>query len=249
MGLHNNRYFLLSGLIAFAFFFLLLLLVGYTLLKTVRIEQFGMVQSEFVSISIVQSDTPATPETLSPKPQPVDEPVMEKPVEAKEEQQETVRNISDLFSQVKTQTLSEKKSDVPKPDEALSALEKEIMTPSEKQQLSEKVKKVEAAKPGTKTVLEGGSSGPVVNEYRAKIQGLIHSNFHPPSGSQGRVARVKIKISPEGKLLSYKVIAYADHTAFNHEVDWLKERLASIRFPSHPEGKTAVLECILTAKE
>ncbi|MBN2869919.1 MAG: TonB C-terminal domain-containing protein [Campylobacterales bacterium] len=249
MDSHNERYFFLSGLISFSLFALLVLLIGYTLLSSQKIEQFAMFQSEFVSVSVEISDTPAPSQSVARSPEPVSEPVEEKAAPAEEKTVETVPEISDLFSQVKPQTEPQKKNDRTKRNEELSALEKEIMAPSEKQRISDKVKNVELLKPGMKMTVQGGSSGPIVNEYHAKIQGLIYTHFHPPAGSEGQAARVRIKISADGRLVSYRVIAYSGSAALNGEVDWLKERLGSIQFPSHPERKEALLECILTAKE
>ncbi len=253
MDSHNERYFFLSGLISFSFFALLVAMIGYTLLSSPKIEQFAMFKSEFVSVSVDISEAPAPSQPVSQEPEPVAEPeaepVEEKPAPVEEKKVEPVPDISDLFSQVKPQSEPKKKNEKTKQNEELSALEKEIMAPSEKQRISDKVKNVQLLKPGMKMTVQGGSSGPIVNEYHAKIQGLIYTHFHPPAGSEGQAARVRIKISADGRMVSYKVIAYSGSSALNGEVDWLKERLGSLQFPSHPERKEALLECILTAKE
>ncbi len=113
----------------------------------------------------------------------------------------------------------------------------------------DKVNKLTLAKPSVKMVSQGGSTGPLVNEYHAKIQALVHTYFRPPSGSAGEAARVRMNISASGKLMMYRIISYSGNGSFNNEVDWLKDRLSSVRFPEHPDGKDAVLEFILTAKE
>ena len=251
MDLHNERFFFLSGIISFAFFALLVLVVGYSIVTSAKIEQFAMLQSEFVSVSIAISDAKSEPHTEPVEPSPASEPEpLPEPVqEAKAPAPEPVPDISDLFSQVKPQSEPKKKSEDAKRLQELDTLEKEMMSSEQKQKFSDKVKNIELMKPGMKMVVQGGSTGPVVNEYHAKIQGLIYTHFHPPAGSEGQAARVRIKISPEGRLVSYKVIAYSGNPALNSEVDWLKERLGSLRFPPHPEQREANLECILTAKE
>lgn len=249
MDLHNERYFFLSGLISLTLFSLLVLLVGYSVLTSVKIEQFAMTQSDVISVSIAISEQKAQSELPSEAAQAVPEPVNEEPAPEEEKKVETVPEISDLFSQVKPLNEPKKKSENAKRSDELSALEKEITAQSEKQRFTDKVKNIELLKPGMKMTVQGGSSGPIVNEYHAKIQGLIYTQFHPPAGSQGQAARVRIKISPDGRLVAYRVLAYSGHAALNNEVDWLKERLGSVRFPAHPDGKEALLECILTAKE
>lgn len=249
MGLHNERYFFLSGLISLSLFTFLVILIGYSVLTSAKIEQFAMIQSEFVSVSIAVSEQNEQTEAMSEMPAAAAQPLEEQPVPVEEKAPEAAPEIADLFSQVKPRSEPKKNPEKAKRSEELSALEKDIMTPAKKQRFTDKVKNIELVKPGLKMVVQGGSSGPIVNEYHAKIQGLIYAHFHPPTGSEGQAARVRIKISPAGKLISYKVIAYSGNASLNSEIDWLKERLGSILFPSHPEGRDAVLECILTAKE
>lgn len=254
MGLNSERYFFLSGLISLSLFLALLFLIGYSLLVSTKIEQFAMTQSQFVSVSVAITEPikqtepvvePVQPDVTPPEP----EKQVEKQSEPVPSAPAPVADISDLFSQVKAQKTPDKPKSDPKRTEELSALEKEITKNTQTPRLSDKVKSLELVKPSLKMVVQGGSTGPVVNEYHAKIHGLVYASFHPPAGSAGQGARVMIRISASGKLLSYKVIAYSASPSLNSEVDWLKERLGSIVFPPHPEGREAVLEFILTAKE
>lgn len=250
MGFNQERYFFLSGLLSIALFITLLFLVGYSLTVSPKIEQFAMTESAYISVSIspnVATPTkPIEPEAQLPSPAPESEPA---PIEESAPPPEAVPEISDLFSQVKPQKKLKKTSEESKRREELSALEKEVLTHKETPRFSDKVSKVELAKPSVKMVPQGGSTGPMVNEYHAKIQGLVYTYFRPPAGSAGEMARVRMSISASGKLIGYKVIRYSGNGSFNSEVDWLKDRLNAISFPEHPDGKDAVLEFILTAKE
>lgn len=254
MGLHNERYFFLSGLISFSFFLLLLFLIGYSVLQTSKIEQFAMVQSQFVSVSVAITEAKSEPQEEPQTPEAVSEPVEEvptppEPVKSEPAKAEPVPEIADLFSQVKAEQSPKKKAEEAKRSQELNALEKEVLKSSNSSRLTDKVQKLELVKPSLKMVVQGGSSGPVVNEYHAKIHGLVYTHFHPPVGSAGQAARVRMIINATGRLIGYKVITYSGSTALNSEVDWLKERLGTVVFPSHPEGRDAVLEFILTAKE
>jgi protein TonB len=248
----KERFFFISGLISLSFFALLVLLVGYSLLSSTRIEQFAMVRSDTVSISVALSDEtpqaqPQSPQTPPPAAEP--EPKTEAVEETKPQKAEPVPEISDLFSQVKPKNEPKKPQESTKRNEALAALEKELSTPTEKQRFTDRVKNIELSRPGLKMVVQGGSTGPVVNEYHAKIQGLVYTHFHPPAGSQGQAVRVRIRISAEGKLLSFRVMAYSSNPSLNQEVDWLKERLETVVFPNHPENREAHIEVILMPKE
>jgi periplasmic protein TonB len=249
MNFNQERYFFLSGIISFSFFLLLLFLISYSVILTPKIQQFAMVQSDVINVSIALSEVKASKESVSePKIQPQSQKTEEK-VEPVTQPPERVPEISDLFAQVKPDKAMKKESEDPKRLEQLNALEKEVSNRKEISRISDKVNKLELAKPSVKMVAQGGSTGPLVDKYYATIQGLVYANFHPSIGTEGEVSRVRMKISASGKLIAYKVITYGKSGTFNSEVDWLKDRLSSIRFPEHPDGKEAVLEFILTAKE
>jgi protein TonB len=249
MGSNQERYFFLSGLISLTFFIVLVGLAGYSLILTPKIEQFAMVQSDIINVSIALSDAKATEENI---PEPVIAPVEPEVIQEQEErvaESEPVPEISDLFAQVKPDKAPKKPKEDMKRQEQLNTLEKELLEKKETSRFTDKVSKVELAKPSVKMVPQGGSTGPLVNEYHAKIQGLVYAYFRPPSGTAGEAARVRMKISASGKLLEYKIISFSRSGSFNGEVDWLKDRLNGIHFPEHPDGREAILEFILTAKE
>ena len=248
MGSNQERYFFLSGLISISFFIALVVLAGYSLIIAPKIEQFAMIQSDVINVSIAISETKATESSES---EPVVTPTESEAVQEEKEvaRPEPVAEISDLFAQVKPDKITKKKPEDSKAHERLNALEQEISERRDTPRFSDKVNKITLAKPSVKMIPQGGSSGPLVNEYHAKIQGLVYTYFRPPSGSAGEMARVRMSISSSGKLIAYRVLSYSGNTSFNSEVDWLKDRLNSIRFPEHPDGKDAVLEFILTAKE
>ncbi|MFZ2889674.1 hypothetical protein, partial [Sulfuricurvum sp.] len=60
MGSNQERYFFLSGLISFSFFIVLVGLVGYSLIISPKIEQFSMIQSDVINVSITISETKET---------------------------------------------------------------------------------------------------------------------------------------------------------------------------------------------
>lgn len=248
MDFNQERYFFLSGLISISLFISLLFITGYSVILAPKTEQFAMIKSDVINVSIAISESTATeqPVVETAVSEEISEPA---PAEENVAKPEPVPDISDLFSQVKPEKADKKKKEDTARRDELNALEKDLLNHKENSRFVEKVNKVELAKPSVKMVAQGGSSGPIVNEYHAKIQGLVYTYFRPPSGSAGEVARVRMNISASGKLISYKVLRYSGNGVFNGEVDWLKDRLSAIRFPEHPEGKEAVLEFILTAKE
>lgn len=248
MNLHYQRYFLQSGLITFFLIVLLCLFFVSDVLQSAKPDAFAMIKSDVISISL--DDTPARVSKVMAPPVPlvkkqVEE--VEKASDAPSPVVEKVPEIDDLFATVKITKSKPKPIDHTKQTSELNALEEKVLTSKRDSKLFEKVKTLELAKSGVKMV--SSSTGPAVNEYNAKIQGIIYANFHPASGTEGFAARVRISLSPEGKLLAYHVISYSGNAVFNAEVDWLKERLRQVGLPQHPQGESAVFEIILTARE
>lgn len=250
MNLNQERYFFISGLISLSLFIVFLFLAGYSLIVSPKIEQFAMIQSDVINVSIALSDTKASEQKEpEPKVEPQKvEPAPEKAVESVVEPEKTPE-ISDLFAQVKPQKIAKKPLEDSKQNEQLNRLEKELLTHKNTPNFTDKVNKVELAKPSVKMVVQGGSSGPLVDKYYAKIKAIVRSYFHPPAGTGGEVAKVRISFSASGKLISYTVISYSSNRTLNSEADWLKDRLFSIHFPEHPDGKDAILDFILTPEE
>lgn len=248
MNLHYQRYFFQSGMITFFLIALMCLFFMSDVLHSSKADAFAIKKSDVISVTL--EDTPArVSEEISPS-----APVVQKPVKEVEKisvalnpVKEIVPAIDDLFATVKTAKSKPKPIDNSKQVSELNALEEKILTTKRDTKFFDKVKTLELAKSGVKMV--SSSTGPVVNEYNAKIQGVIYANFHPASGTEGFAARVRILLSPNGKLLSYRVISYSGNAVFNAEVDWLKERLRQVGLPQHPQGEEAVFEIILTSKE
>lgn len=254
MNFNQERNFFLSGLISLSFFVAILFLITYSAILAPKTQQFAMIQSDVINVSIALSEIKA-PEAATSEPESQPQSEMQPPqpsheqAEASKPAVEPVAQISDLFAQVKPDKTPKKERDDPKRLEQLNALEKEVINRKENARISDKVNNLELAKPSVKVVAQGGSTGPLVDKYYATIQAMVRSYFHPPAGTAGEVAKVRMNFNASGKLVSYRVISYSGNGTFNNEVDWLKDRLSSVRFPEHPDGKEAVLDFILTAKE
>jgi hypothetical protein len=260
MGLHDERYFFFGGLISLSIFLTLLLVLGYSVSLTPKTDHFAMRKSDVIVVSI---DTPSIEPIPNPPQTPAEslEAKLSEPVEAEniEKTQESIQktetsskpvpDISDLFGDIKPQKTSPKPKEQPRNQETLNRLEQELTERKEASRFSDKVRSVEVAKPSVKMLTQESSAGPQVNEYYAKIQSYVYTYFRPPQGSIGESSRIRIKISASGKLLSYSVVSYSKNSLFNGEVDWLHDKLSTIRFPEHPDKKDAVLEFILTARE
>ncbi|MDP3464342.1 MAG: TonB C-terminal domain-containing protein [Sulfuricurvum sp.] len=250
MHLDTNRFFIVSGLLSFSLFALILAVIGWQFLVAQKPNAFALNKSDVISISLVPSLSNAQESIREPlMPQPDSKSAVEKIIPQKTEPKVEEVAISDLFSTVKTNNSPQKTKEDKKQLSELNALEEKVLTSKRDSKLFEKAKTLDLAKAGVKVVAAAESSGPVVNEYNAKIQGIIYTHFHPASGTEGFTARVRIVLNTDGKLASFRVISYSRSSVFNAEVDWLKERLTQVAFPSYPNGNEAIFEIILTAKE
>lgn len=245
----NNKLFFLSGIFSLSFFLLIVGIIGWQFTLDSKPLAFAMIQSDVISVSLDMSDSKISEaEPIVQESAPA-EPTVQKsePISQEKAIPSPVQpEITDLFSNVRTHAPSPKKesTNISK----LNELEKKILSSKRESQLFEKVQNVSLAKSGVKMVTSA-SSGPMVNEYYAKVQGIIYANFHPASGTEGFSARVRISLRANGALEGYRVISYSGNAVFNAEVDWLKERLSQVTLPSHPQGESAVFDIILTAKD
>ena len=249
MSFERNRYFFYGGVFSFFLFFLLLLLILWKSSLEEKTVLFAANLGEIISVSLV--DPPAEiHEESSIEPEAVEQPLTQKfpDQEPKKQEKEAPPEIGDLFSAVKPTKTVAKKHDNSTQLKELSELENQVMSSKRDSKLFDKVKNLDFAKPSVQMVASS-SQGPEVNAYYAKVQGVVYGNFHPATGTQGFKARVRIALSKEGKLVSYKVVSYSSYGVFNAEVDWLKERLRQVELPPHPKGEDAVFEIILSAKD
>jgi len=247
MSRDNNRLFLLSGIASFVLFFLIVFTIAWQASQFIKPVSYASLKSDVVSVSLdSEAAIENKPQNENTEEQPLIKPEIEKNsknVEVKKSQPE----ITDLFSSVKViQTPKESKSNSKELSE-LSALEEKVLSTKRTSQLFEKAKNFDLTKPGVKVV--SASTGPEIDAYKAKIQGIIYSQFHPGAGTQGFSARVRIVITRDGQLGSYHVVSYSGSGVFNAEVDWLKERLRQVALPKNPKGDEAIFEIILTAKD
>jgi periplasmic protein TonB len=250
MPIENNKFFFLSGAFSFLLFALLLVIITWQINKTPVSHDFAMVQSDIISVSLDMSEKkvskPVTNESSVSSSEPII-PTQPKPIETKKEPTKVQPKITDLFSSVKTTAPSPNKESPQ--EERLNALEQKVVSTKRDSQLYEKAKSVDLAKYVVKMAIQGSSSGPNVDKYMAKIQGLVQAYFHPPTGSAGESAVILLRIDSMGKMINFKILRSSKNELFNGEVNWLKDRLNSIRFPESPDGNEGVLTCTLTTKE
>ncbi|MFH0710787.1 MAG: TonB C-terminal domain-containing protein [Pseudomonadota bacterium] len=252
MPTENNRLFVLSGIASFFLFSMLVVIIAWQANVFVKPIAYASIQSDVISISL-DSSAPidSKSENITSEEVPATEPVIEQKSKSqlpKVEKVEKVQpEITDLFSNVKVKHIPKESKQNTKELSELSALEEKVLSTKRSSQLFEKAKNLDLAKPGVKVIAASG--GPKVNEYYAKVQGIIYANFHPATGTEGFAARVRIVLTPDGKLDSYRVISASGNAVFNAEVDWLKERLRQVALPKNPKGEEAIFEIILTAKD
>lgn len=251
MPTENNRLFVLSGIASFFLFSMVVFIIAWQANISVKPISYASIQSDIISISLDSSaPVDVKPQNKTSEEVPAIEPVIEQKSKSqlpKVEKVEKVQpEITDLFSNIKVKHTAKESKQNTKELSELSALEEKVLSTKRSSQLFEKAKNLDLAKPGVKVIAASG--GPMVNEFYAKVQGIIYANFHPGAETKGR-ARVHIILSPDGKLTSYRVVSYSENTIFNAEVDWLKERLRQVPLPKNPKGEEAGFEIILTAKD
>lgn len=257
---NDDRYFYLSGLISLGLFSAAFLLFTFVVLHKSEIKTFAMQKDNYISVSLNMDLAVPTQNDAKPKPVPTpkQEIVPEPEPEPAEEEIETTpesvnTDVSTLFDDVWTQSADTKvvKKEVKIDAKRLAAIEKRIETKASKHsnRASEKIKTLELVKPSIEVVGASASTAPEVNEYLAKIHGLVKSKFFPPASSEGESAKVRVNLDASGHITGYKVLIASGSNIFNEEVERLYSRLKRVDFPANPDGRSVSLDIILTVEE
>jgi protein TonB len=253
MVIHNVRYFYISGALSFLLFGIVTLLFITIVFMGNEVKSYALKKEDYIAVSLTLPTQMPSRNRAKPDTRPTPKPVQAKPESSAKPVAPAETDISSLFSDVWTQKVDTKKKQLEKKKDTkrLAAIEKRIKTAtkSETSSASEKLEKLELAKPTLKLVGSASSSAAEVNEYFAKIQTFVYEHFFPPAGSEGSSAKVRIWLDASGKMDDFRVIAYSGHALFNSEVDRLKQRLQSVDFPGNPESRSIAVDIILIVQE
>ena len=181
----ENPYFIISGFISLSLFSLFHFLFFYMMLSKTEVRTFALKKDNYISISldIVPSPTKTIKKIIS---------IPKKEVQSVKETQEV--DIGDLFSDVFTKDISKivKKKKID--NKRLELIQKKIKksTNNTVKEVSQAITNNDANVVDTQT--KKSSSGDEVNEYFAKIQGIIYKYFIPPANSGGNTVKIIIMI-------------------------------------------------------
>ena len=246
------RDFFLGGLYSLVLSALIGMLFFQMLQGLDKIHSYALKKSDAISVTLSDAvfKTSKSHTASQVRPQ------MKKPdsTPKKRNSEAVTEDISSLFSNVKTQRVVHTKRPAPTKkidSRRLAALQKRIKTTKKRAPslTSERVKSLSLVHPPHRTGGKSASGGAEVDAYYAKIQAKIYENFYPPANSEGAVSRVRIRLSPDGRLLEYKILRKAGEPFFDREVQQLGDRLQRVMFERNPKGKETVLDVSLISKE
>ncbi len=246
------RDFLLGGLYSLVLSALIGMLFFQMLQGLDKIHSYALKKSDTITVTLTDAVFKTSKTHNTPKVTPQKKTMntsQTKPVP-----EAVTEDISSLFSTVKTQRLVHKKRPAPPKkidSKRLAALQKRIKTTKKRAPslTAERVKSLSLVHPPRIAGGKSRSGGAEVDAYYAKIQAKIYENFYPPANSRGAVARVRIRLSPDGRLLEYKILTKAGEPFFDQEVQQLGSRLRHVTFERNPKGKETVLDVSLISKE
>jgi len=251
----NDSYFYLSGFLSLSFFTIVVVLFSTLVISGQKVKSYALQKQKYIAVSVNLSQKVPTQNNAEPAPLPKPKP-KSKPDPTPEKSTQKVPDISSLFSTVSSKKIVYKKKPVQKKrnivnEHRVAQMQKRIKTTQKRESTDaqKKIKNLKLAKPSVREVGASASGGAEVNQYYAKIQAFVYQHFYPPANSEGTSAKVRIWLSASGRLSDYRVMAYSANSMFNSEVDQLKQRLSSLSFPRHPNGKSLVLDIILVSEE
>ena len=237
----ENRFlFYFSGFLSISLFSFFLVVFIYMMFSPQKVKQFALIKDNYISISIEMPQ-----EEIKSSKKSVITPVKEIQKSAPQ-----VKNIdvANLFNNVWTKDIKKKVIKKKKVNnKLLKEIQKKIST-SKPNETNDILKKANMVSDNDEKESHKSTSTDV-NEYLARIQGLVYSYFNPPQNSQGHSVKAVIKLSSIGKVLDFRILNYSANSSLNEECDLIKERLMSVIFPVNPENKSVNYIIILTSKE
>jgi len=232
----DRNLFIVSGFISISLFTIFLLLFFYMLFSSKKVDIFALKKDNYISISI---DTTINKTKVFKK--------YTKKHISKANNKSTSNisepvDIENLFSDVWTRKIKQKSKKVKKIDtKRLQQIQKKSKLLSES--------KAEDIPDVVQNEVEKPSISNEVNEYLARIQGLVYEHFFPPQNSQGYSVKAVIKLSSIGKVMDFRILNYSANSSLNAECDNIKARLMSVMFPVNPNKRSKSYIIILKSKE
>jgi len=238
MGRERN-YFYISGFISISLFLLFLGMFIYMMFTTAKIETYGLKKENYISISMVIPKNVAKQYKKAPS----------ATVAPSSDTPSKNIDVNDLFSDVWTQKISEKKVQKEVNSKRIQEIQKRISKTKEREveKISQKLNSLDTSK--TNEEKDSASTANEVNEYLAKIQALVYQYFNVPPNSEGNSVKTVIELDALGRMIDFRVLNYSSNEALNEEVDRIKDRLKNVVFPKNPLNKSSKTIVILISEE
>lgn len=224
---NTKKFFYLSGLISISIFIILFILVISMLFSPLKMNSYALKKDKFISINII---TPKITKQRSKNSESID--------------------INNLFNDVWTKKIVQKKHHIkPKNSRIIREIQKKINMSKDNSidSISKKINNIDKIK--IKHNSESSSTALEVNEYLAKIQGIVYQYFKVPQNSEGNSVKTVIELSALGKVIDFRVLTYSNNIALNEEADKIKDKLKNIIFPKNPQNQSSRTIVVLISKE
>lgn len=236
---NNSNYFYIGGFVSISLFAVFCLLFAFALFDPNKVNTFAMQKDSYVSISL---------ETIPVKTQKPKKNITTQAQESVSETQSEDIDVNDLFSDVWTKKIVEKK-EKPVNSKRIQEIQKKLKSVESKSTKANKSEEKNFDVNENSQESKSTSTANEVNEYLAKIQAIVYRYFNVPANSQGSSVKTVIELNALGQLVDFRVLTYSQNSALNAEADKIKERLRNVIFPLNPEKKSSKTIVILIAKE
>ncbi len=235
----NSNYFYIGGFVSISLFLAVCILFALALFDIKRANTFAMNKDSYVSVSL---------ETLPVKTTKPKKNITTQTKESVSESQSEDIDVNDLFSDVWTKKITQKK-ETPKNSRRLAEIQKKIKSLDSKTAKQNKSQEQNFDRNENSKEEKSASTANEVNEYLAKIQAIVYQHFNVPSNSQGNMVVSVIELNALGQLVDFRILTYSQDATLNAEADKIKKRLKNVVFPINPEKKSSKTIVKLIAKE
>jgi len=201
---------------------------------------YALKKDKFISVSIVMPNKKTSHHKSSKS-------AVVIPQSIKKISKEKDIDVNELFSDVWTPNISQKKQKIN--SKRVEHITQKLQT-AKKNKVESLTKKIEESQiDKSEQKSENQSMANEVNEYLAKIQAIVYQHFNVPANSEGNSVKTVIELDPLGRMKDFRILSYSANAALNEEADKIKERLKNVVFPVNPQHKSSRTIVVLISKE
>jgi len=244
--MQNNSRFLITGIISFSFYILVVFFFIYYVSSPKAKKYTLKTKTTTIELDMIveKSDKKRIEKKADKKIEKEIEKLVEKSASISNEKKPDVKS---LFGKVKTKVSKVEKKKINNVVKSIDPKRFKSKFQKEKKSSNIKIDKLLNDKRTTTNVTSTNKSkSKESNDYFSSVQALLDI-WEPSSRANGLKAKVRVNITPSGKF-SYRILSYSGDTNFDFSLKKFLENQLNVSYPKPKKGKSVVIDVDFKSK-